>query len=142
MQYLLLLHIDESGWDQLAPDQRVEGQAAYANYTASLRDAGTLVASARLTNSDAAKTNSRLWYDSGYDLIRGPAAGLPTGARTVEAWVRTNAPGPRIVSYGDFSVGRHLRDVLSAPIMINNDRILVNIATASLMSGVPASLRD
>ena len=43
---------------------------------------------------------------------------------------------------GDFSVGRHLRDVLSAPIMINNDRILANISTASLMSAVPASLRD
>ncbi len=43
---------------------------------------------------------------------------------------------------GDFSVGRHLRDVLSAPIMINNDRILTNIATATLMSGIPASLRD
>jgi acyl-CoA dehydrogenase len=43
---------------------------------------------------------------------------------------------------GDFSVGRHLRDALSAPLMINNDRILANIATASLMSGVPASLRD
>ena len=43
---------------------------------------------------------------------------------------------------GDFSVGRHLRDVLSAPLMINNDRILTNIATASLMSSVPASLRD
>src|SRR5246127_42063 len=43
---------------------------------------------------------------------------------------------------GDFSVGRHLRDVLSAPIMINNDRILANIATANLMSGVPTSLRD
>ncbi len=43
---------------------------------------------------------------------------------------------------GDFSVGRHLRDALSAPLMINNDRILTNIATASLMSGVPATLRD
>jgi acyl-CoA dehydrogenase len=43
---------------------------------------------------------------------------------------------------GDFSIGRLLRDVLSAPIMINNDRILSNIATASLMSSVPASLRD
>jgi len=43
---------------------------------------------------------------------------------------------------GDFAVGRHLRDVLSAPIMINNDRILANIATASLMSGVPKTLRD
>jgi acyl-CoA dehydrogenase len=43
---------------------------------------------------------------------------------------------------GDFTVGRQLRDVLSSPLMINNDRILANIATASLMSGVPTSLRD
>jgi acyl-CoA dehydrogenase len=43
---------------------------------------------------------------------------------------------------GDFSVGRLLRDVLSSPIMINNDRILSNIATTSLMSAVPATLRD
>jgi acyl-CoA dehydrogenase len=43
---------------------------------------------------------------------------------------------------GDFSVGRHLRDVLSSPLMINNDRILSNIASANLMSAVPAGLRD
>jgi acyl-CoA dehydrogenase len=43
---------------------------------------------------------------------------------------------------GDFSIGRLLRDVLSSPIMINNDRILSNIASASLMSSVPATLRD
>jgi acyl-CoA dehydrogenase len=43
---------------------------------------------------------------------------------------------------GDFTIGRQLRDVLSAPVMINNDRILSNIATASLMSSVPTSLRD
>jgi acyl-CoA dehydrogenase len=43
---------------------------------------------------------------------------------------------------GDFSVGRLLRDVLSAPLMINNGGILANIATASLMSGVPTGLRD
>src|SRR5580704_6407849 len=43
---------------------------------------------------------------------------------------------------GEFTVGRLLRDVLSSPLMINNDRILSNIATASLMSGVPTSLRD
>jgi acyl-CoA dehydrogenase len=42
----------------------------------------------------------------------------------------------------EFSMGRHLRDVLSAPIMINNDRILANVATASLLSAVPALLRD
>jgi acyl-CoA dehydrogenase len=41
---------------------------------------------------------------------------------------------------GEFSVGRYLRDVLSSPIMINNDRILANAAAASLMSAVPGSL--
>ena len=43
---------------------------------------------------------------------------------------------------GEFTIGRLLRDVLSSPIMINNDRILNNIATASLMSAVPTTLRD
>jgi acyl-CoA dehydrogenase len=42
----------------------------------------------------------------------------------------------------EFSIGRHLRDVLSSPIMINNDRILANLADASLLSGVPTTLRD
>ena len=43
---------------------------------------------------------------------------------------------------GDASVGRHLRDVLSSPLMINNDRILGNSALSSLMSTVPQSLVD
>jgi acyl-CoA dehydrogenase len=43
---------------------------------------------------------------------------------------------------GEFSIGRHLRDVLSSPIMISNDRILANVAAASLLGGTPASLRD
>lgn len=43
---------------------------------------------------------------------------------------------------GDFAIGRHLRDVLSAPIMIHNDRIVANLATATLMAPVAASLRD
>jgi acyl-CoA dehydrogenase len=43
---------------------------------------------------------------------------------------------------GDFSIGRHLRDVLSSPIMISNDRILANVAAASLLGSTPASLRD
>jgi acyl-CoA dehydrogenase len=42
----------------------------------------------------------------------------------------------------EFSVGRHLRDILSSPVMISNDRILANIAAASVLSGTPASLRD
>jgi acyl-CoA dehydrogenase len=42
----------------------------------------------------------------------------------------------------EFSIGRHLRDILSSPIMISNDRILTNIAAASLLSSTPVSLRD
>ena len=42
----------------------------------------------------------------------------------------------------EFSIGRHLRDVLSSPIMINNDRILANLATPVLMSPMATSLRD
>jgi len=40
----------------------------------------------------------------------------------------------------EFSIGRHLRDVLSAPLMINNDRILTNLATTSLMTPLPSSI--
>jgi acyl-CoA dehydrogenase len=43
---------------------------------------------------------------------------------------------------GDFSVSRNLRDALSSPIMINNDRILANVATASLLDGTPETLFD
>jgi len=42
---------------------------------------------------------------------------------------------------GEFSVSRYLRDVLSSSIMINNERILANAATASLLVEVPHSLR-
>jgi acyl-CoA dehydrogenase len=42
----------------------------------------------------------------------------------------------------EFTLGRHLRDVLSSPIMINNDRILTNIAPALVMSAVPTSLYE
>jgi acyl-CoA dehydrogenase len=41
----------------------------------------------------------------------------------------------------EFSIGRHLRDILSAPLMINNDRILANLATTSLLTPLPASIR-
>ena len=43
---------------------------------------------------------------------------------------------------GEFGIGRHLRDVLSAPIMVHNERILANITTTALMGGVAGSLRD
>ena len=41
----------------------------------------------------------------------------------------------------DVSIGRHLRDILAAPIMINNDRILTNVAASALLTEVPATVR-
>jgi acyl-CoA dehydrogenase len=41
---------------------------------------------------------------------------------------------------GEFTMGRYLRDVLSAPIMINNDRILANAEAAVLTSDPPIGL--
>jgi acyl-CoA dehydrogenase len=42
----------------------------------------------------------------------------------------------------EFSIGRQLRDILSSPLMISNDRILSNMSAAALLSGVPKRLRD
>ena len=56
MQYLLMLHMDEGGWDQLTPDQQAAGQAAYTAFTESMREAGKLIASARLMPSHEART--------------------------------------------------------------------------------------
>jgi acyl-CoA dehydrogenase len=43
---------------------------------------------------------------------------------------------------GDASIGRLLRDVLSAPIMISNDRLLASLAAGAVLPEVPALLRD
>jgi acyl-CoA dehydrogenase len=40
----------------------------------------------------------------------------------------------------EFSITRHLRDVLSSPIMINNDRILGNATSAAMLIEIPALL--
>ena len=60
-------------------------------------------------------------------------------AIVLEAGRATGLAGYRNDS--EFSIGRSLRDVLSAPIMINNDRILANLATTTLLTPVPGTLR-
>ncbi len=42
----------------------------------------------------------------------------------------------------EFSVERHLRDILSSPLMINNERILSNLAASVLLTPLPTSVRD
>ena len=82
---------------------------------------------------------SSLDFQSSINLLKVEASELAV-ATVTSAMRACGLAGYR--NDGDFSIGRYLRDVLSAPIMINNDRILTNIASASLMSGVPATLRD
>jgi acyl-CoA dehydrogenase len=43
---------------------------------------------------------------------------------------------------GELSVARHVRDILSTSIMINNDRILASTANAAMLAEIPALLRD
>ncbi len=42
----------------------------------------------------------------------------------------------------DFSIARHIRDILSTSIMINNDRILASAGTASMVVGIPPLLSE
>jgi hypothetical protein len=56
MQYLLMLHLDESGWGKMTPEQQQQGAAAYAAYTEALKAAGALKNSNRLQPSASATT--------------------------------------------------------------------------------------
>ena len=56
-------------------------------------------------DDDSAASTSGSWSWRGTTLARLPKAeGLPTAARTVEAWVHADVPGVRVIEYGDFSV--------------------------------------
>jgi len=78
-------------------------------------------------------------FQTGMNLLKVQASELAV-ATVMSAMQACGLAGYR--NDGAFSISRALRDILSAPIMINNDRILANAATSTLMSGIPASLRD
>jgi hypothetical protein len=56
MQYLLTIYADESGWDNMTPEQQKQGYAAYMAYTEALKSAGAFVGSNRLRPSSTATT--------------------------------------------------------------------------------------
>lgn len=91
-----------------------------------------------LTADDPAVLES-VDFQSGMNLFKVNASELAV-ATVMSAMQACGLAGYR--NDGEFSVGRHLRDVLSSPIMISNDRILANLAAASLLSAAPTSLRD
>ena len=54
MQYILMLHAAESGWERLTEAQQREGMAAYQAYTEALKKAGLLRSVNRLRPSASA----------------------------------------------------------------------------------------
>jgi len=107
---------------------------------ASLRTLRSLIAAAleRFEAADA-ETLESIDFQTGMNIHKVNASELAV-TTVMSAMQACGLAGYR--NDGDFTMGRHLRDVLSAPIMISNDRILANVAAASLLAGTPASLRD
>ena len=56
MQYMLLIHSDEAGWDKMSKTEQQQGLAAYMAYGEALKAAGALVSSERLQNSHVSST--------------------------------------------------------------------------------------
>jgi len=125
------------GKGQLPP-----GAAHYTKAQSSLRVLRTLV-QAGVVRYEAALADERLFgsldFHAAMNLLKVDASEIAV-ATVMSAMRACGLSGYR--NDGESSIGRHLRDILSSPIMINNDRILANLATTSLMSAVPTSLMD
>jgi acyl-CoA dehydrogenase len=106
----------------------------------SLRSLNSLIAaSLRRFEAADAQTLETIDFQTGMNLLKVNASELAV-ATVMSAMQACGLAGYR--NDGEFSIGRHLRDILSSPIMINNDRILANAATASLVSSIPDSIAD
>jgi acyl-CoA dehydrogenase len=118
------------------------GAAHLTRASASLRTLRSLIAAA-VQRFDAASADGTalesLDFQTGMNMHKVSASELAVST-VMSAMQACGLAGYRNDS--EFSIGRHLRDILSSPIMISNDRILANVGAASLLGGTPASLRD
>ena len=118
------------------------GAAHLTRASASLRTLRSLIAAAtqrfEAAGSDPAMLES-IDFQSSMNMLKVNASELAV-ATVMSAMQTCGLSGYRNDS--EFSIGRHLRDILSSPIMISNDRILANVATASVLGVTPDSLRD
>jgi acyl-CoA dehydrogenase len=109
---------------------------------ASLRTLRGLITSARQRFETASADPAALEtidFQTGMNLLKVNASELAV-AIVMNAMQTCGLSGYR--NDGEFSIGRHLRDILSSPIMISNDRILANIGAASLLSDAPDTIGD
>jgi acyl-CoA dehydrogenase len=106
----------------------------------SLRTLRSVVTSA-LERYEAAAGNAAaldsLDFQTGMNLLKVTASELAI-ATVSSAMQACGLAGYR--NDGEFSITRPLRDAMSSSVMINNDRILANVATASLLIDPPALL--
>ncbi|WP_170179170.1 LamG-like jellyroll fold domain-containing protein [Solirubrobacter pauli] len=110
----------------IVPDLSGHGRDAYRGLDRLLPADGALVG-----DDDGSGSVSGTWSWRGTTLARLPrAAGLPAGARTVEAWVHATQPGARVIEYGDFTV-----DVEERAIVVSGERI-------ALPAGDPRTLTN
>jgi hypothetical protein len=56
MQYLLMIHLDETAWPRMTNEQQQQGMAAYQAYTEAITKAGVLKGSNRLKPASNATT--------------------------------------------------------------------------------------
>ena len=125
-----------------ASGQLPPGAAHLTRASATLGALRAMIASAMARYETAALQSDRLDaldFQSGMNLLKVNASEMAI-ATVMSALQATGLSGYRNDS--TCAIGRHLRDVLSSPIMINNDRILANVASATMLTEVPASLRD
>jgi acyl-CoA dehydrogenase len=125
-----------------ATGQPAPGAPHLTRATMSLRSLRGTVASAlqRFEAASAAPSGlDSLEFQTAMNLLKVNASEMAT-ATVMSSMQACGLSGYR--NDGEFSVSRHLRDVLSASVMINNERILANAATPSLLIEVPRTLRD
>jgi acyl-CoA dehydrogenase len=114
--------------------------AHYTQAVATLRTLRGLLASALRSYErarDDERTVSSLEFQSMITLTKVQASELAVET-VLHAMRCCGLSGYR--NDGEFSIGRYLRDVLSSPLMINNDRILADLATSSLLTPLPTSV--
>jgi acyl-CoA dehydrogenase len=125
-----------------AGGQLPPGAAHLTEATASLATLRALIAGALRrfeTIADDGRALAAVGFQTEINLLKVEASERAV-ATVMSAMRATGLAGYR--SDGEFSVGRHLRDILSAPVMISNDRIRASVATGTLMAMTPSALVD
>jgi acyl-CoA dehydrogenase len=124
------------GGGQLPP-----GITHFTRAAMSLRSLRMIVSAALLRFETAEKSEEieSIDFQNALNLLKVNASELAT-ATVLSAMQACGLSGYR--NDGEFSVSRHLRDVLSSSVMIDNDRILASSASGALLVEVPSLLRD